>query len=165
MREDTIPHSARRFDHALRCGLTVVAALLATAAGPIGVRGQSPEEAVASVVDAYHGALARGDSATALSLLADDVTILESGGAEDKEHYRSGHLSGDMRFAAAVPRERSDISVTVSGDVAWAWSTNTAVGRMGEREINSRGAELMVLSRVEDRWLIRAIHWSSRAVR
>ncbi len=106
-----------------------------------------------------------GDSTTALSLLAEDVTILESGGVEDKEHYRSGHLAGDMRFAAAVPRERSDIRVTVLGDVAWAWSTNTAQGQMGEREVNSRGAELMVLARTNDRWMIRAIHWSSRAAR
>ena len=106
-----------------------------------------------------------GDSTTALSLLAEDVTILESGGVEDKEHYRSGHLAGDMRFAAAVPRERSDIRVTVLGDVAWAWSTNTAQGQMGEREVNSRGAELMVLASTNDRWMIRAIHWSSRAAR
>jgi len=138
-------------------------AFLAVVVGPIGLQGQSTEEAVVAVVDAYHAALATGDSATALSLLADDVAILESGGAEDKAHYRSGHLSGDMRFAAAVPRERSAVRVTVMGDVAWAWSTNTAEGRIGEREINSRGAELMVLSRVGGRWLIRAIHWSSRS--
>ena len=138
-------------------------AFLAVVVGPIGLQGQSTEEAVVAVVDAYHAALATGDSAAALSLLADDVAILESGGAEDKAHYRSGHLSGDMRFAAAVPRERSEVRVTVMGDVAWAWSTNTAQGRIGEREINSRGAELMVLSRVGERWLIRAIHWSSRS--
>lgn len=140
-----------------------VVALLAVVVGPMGVQGQSTEEAVVAVVDAYHTALASGDSTTALSLLADDVAILESGGAEDKTHYQSGHLSGDMRFAAAVPRVRSEIRVTVVGDVAWAWSTNTAQGRIGEREINSRGAELMVLSRVGDQWLIRAIHWSSRS--
>lgn len=136
---------------------------LAVLGGPPGLQAQSTEEAVVAVVDAYHAALASGDSATALALLADDVAILESGGAEDKAHYRSGHLSGDMRFAAAVPRERSQVRVTVMGDVAWAWSTNTAQGRIGEREIDSRGAELMVLSRTGDRWLIRAIHWSSRS--
>ncbi len=31
------------------------------------------------------------------------------------------------------------------GDVAWAHSTSVAQGRMGEREINSHGAELVVL--------------------
>lgn len=143
-------------------GLVILLTLLAT---PTDLTAQSDESAVSAVVDAYHTALASGDSTTALSLLADDVTILESGGVEDKEHYRSGHLAGDMRFAQAVPRERSEITVTVAGDVAWAWSTSTTQGRMGDREINSRGAELMVLSRAGGAWRIRAIHWSSRAVR
>ncbi len=120
------------------------------------------DAAVVAVVDAYHTALATGDSASALALLADDVVILESGGVEDKAHYRSGHLAGDMRFAAAVPRERGEISVRIVGDIAWAWSTNVAQGRMGEREVNSQGAELMVLRRTGDDWRIVAIHWSSR---
>lgn len=123
---------------------------------------QDPEEQVAAVVDAFHSALAAGDSATALSMLADDVTILESGGVEDKEHYRSGHLSGDMRFAQAVPRERGDIEVSVMGDVAWAHSTSITQGQMGDREINSQGAELVVLAREGGVWKIKAIHWSSR---
>ena len=142
-----------------------MALLLGTLLVPSALTAQSGDGAVIAVVDAYHTALAAGDSTTALSLLADDGTNLESGGVEDKEHYRSGHLAGDIRFAAAVPRERSDITVTVAGDVAWAWSTSTSQGRMGEREINSRGAELMVLSRAGGEWRIRAIHWSSRAVR
>jgi len=123
---------------------------------------QDPEKQVAAVVDAFHSALAAGDSATALSMLADDVTILESGGVEDKEHYRSGHLSGDMRFAQAVPRERGDIEVSVMGDVAWAHSTSITQGQMGDREINSQGAELVVLAREGGVWKIKAIHWSSR---
>jgi ketosteroid isomerase-like protein len=113
-------------------------------------------------VDAFHRALAEGDSVSALALLDEDVTILESGGVEDKEHYRSGHLAGDMRFAASVPRERGDVEVRVVGDVAWAWSTNVAQGRLGEREVNSQGAELVVLRRQAEGWRIVAIHWSSR---
>jgi ketosteroid isomerase-like protein len=117
---------------------------------------------VVAIVDQYHAALASGDSTTALSLLAEDVMILESGGVETKERYRSGHLSGDMRFAQAVPRERSEITVQVLGDVAWAWSTSITQGQMGDREINSQGAELAVLARVDGKWLIKSIHWSSR---
>lgn len=118
---------------------------------------------VEAVVTAYHEALAAGDSVSALALLADDVVILESGGLETKEQYRSGHLSGDMRFAQAVPRERGAISVEVVGDVAWAWSTSVTTGRMGDREINAQGAELMVLAYAGGAWRIKAIHWSSRA--
>ena len=142
-----------------------LAALMILCVTPTVASAQSGAAAVTAVVDAYHTALASGDSTAALALLADDVTILESGGMEDKEHYRSGHLAGDMRFAQAVPRERSKITVDIEGDVAWAWSTSVTQGRMGDRDINSRGAELMVLSRAGDEWRIRAIHWSSRAVR
>jgi ketosteroid isomerase-like protein len=127
------------------------------------VDAQDVDAEIGAAVDAYHAALASGDSATALGLLSDDVVILESGGMEDKTHYRSGHLAGDMRFARAVPRERGEMQVTRVGEVAWVWSTSRRTGRMGEREIDSRGAELMVLRRVDGRWVIEAIHWSSRS--
>lgn len=127
-----------------------------------GLAQSAEQSAVVAVVDAYHSALAAGDSATALAQLAPDVVILESGGVETLEQYRSGHLAGDMRFARAVTRERGEIEVTVVGDVAWAHSTSTTAGRLGDREIDSRGAELMVLSRTDGVWRIRAIHWSSR---
>ena len=120
------------------------------------------KQAVVDVIEAFHAALVAGDSTTALSLLADDVVILESGGTENKDHYRSGHISGDMRFAQAVPRERGEIDVRVLGDVAWASSTSVTQGRMGDREINSQGAELVVLAREGGSWMITAIHWSSR---
>ncbi len=126
------------------------------------VSAQAPEE-VEAVVAAYHEALAAGDSVSALALLADDVVILESGGIETKEQYRSGHLAGDMRFAQAVPRQRGAMSVEVVGDVAWAWSTSVTTGRMGDREIDAQGAELMVLAYEDSSWHIKAIHWSSRA--
>ncbi len=143
---------------ALLCGVVVVMSV-----GGNSVAGQqSPEIQVAAVVDAYHAALAAGDSVTALSHLAPDVTILESGGVEDKESYRSGHLAADMRFAQAVPRERGEIQVKFLGDVAWAYSTSITQGRFGNREINSQGAELMVLAREDGAWKITAIHWSSR---
>jgi len=130
---------------------------------PVQIHGQESVDAdIAFVVGAFHTALAAGDSVTALSHLADDVVILESGGVEDKQHYRSGHLAGDMRFAQAVPSDRGDIEVTVRGDVAWAHSTSVRQGRMGEREINSQGAELVVLAREGSTWKITAIHWSSR---
>ena len=117
---------------------------------------------VMAVIEGFHEALAAGDSVTALGYLADDVVIMESGGVEDKEHYRSGHLPGDIRFAQAVPRKRGEITVEVRGDVAWAYSTSVVEGKMGEREINSQSAELVVLTRTAGEWKIKAIHWSSR---
>jgi uncharacterized protein (TIGR02246 family) len=125
----------------------------------------SDSAAVAAVIERFHAALAAGDSTAALALLAPDVTVLESGGVETREEYRSHHLPGDMQFAKAVPRTRAPIKVTIAGDVAWATSTGVTQGEFRGRAVNSSSAELMVLTRSAGGWLIRAIHWSSRARR
>ena len=113
---------------------------------------QNSEDQIVAVIDAFHEALVAGDSTIALSHLADDVIILESGGVENKEHYSSGHLAGDMRFAQAMQRKRGEMKVSIMGDVAWAHSSSVTQGRMGDREINSQGAELVVLARENGRW-------------
>ena len=120
--------------------------------------------AVANVVARYHGALSDGDTATALSLLADDAVILESGDIETREEYRAHHLAADIEFARVVPSSRGPVRVVMRGDVAWAVTTSRAQGAHRGRQINSQGAELMVISREHDRWMIRAIHWSSHAL-
>lgn len=120
---------------------------------------------VVSVVNAYDDALRSGDSTAALALLADDAVILESGGVETRQQYRSHHLPADMEFAKSVPSQSSAVSVRVSSDVAWAWSTSRTQGSFRGRQINSVGAELMVLTRTPTGWKISAIHWSSRTRR
>lgn len=126
----------------------------------------SPDSAaVAQAVTDYHAALARGDSAAALALLAPDAVILESGGLEARGEYRAHHLPGDIGFARAVPSRRGPIRVTLAGDVAWAVSSSETTGTFRDRAINSTGVELMVLSRTPEGWRIRAIHWSSRSRR
>lgn len=118
--------------------------------------------AVAGVIAKYHEALAAGDSAAALALLADDAVILESGGVETRAEYRSHHLPGDISFAKAIKSQRGPVHVRIHGDVAWASSTSATQGEMNGRAINSAGAELMVLVRTAQGWKISAIHWSSR---
>jgi ketosteroid isomerase-like protein len=126
---------------------------------------QNDSSDVARVVHAYDRALRMGDSTAALALLADDAVILESGGIETREEYRSHHLSSDMEFAQAVQRTQSQLRVRVRGDVAWVASTSVAQGQFRGRPINSVGAELMVLTRNVGGWKIAAIHWSSRSRR
>jgi len=121
--------------------------------------------AVVEVIERYHAALSAGDTATAMSLLSPDAVVLESGGIESREEYRSHHLPADMAFARAVPRERGPIQVRVNGNTAWAASTSVTQGTFRDREINSQGAELMVLRRTDAGWRIEAIHWSSRSRR
>jgi ketosteroid isomerase-like protein len=145
------------------------AASSAATAQPRVTKAQPPagdSAAVAQVVERFHGALAAGDSAAALALLAPDVVVLESGGAETRDDYRAHHLPADMEFARAVPGTRGPTRVTVQGDVAWASSTSTTRGEFRGRAIDSAGAELVVLARsAGGGWTIRAIHWSSRTRR
>ncbi len=117
------------------------------------------------MVVAYHAALATGDSTAPLALLAPDAIIVESGGIETRDEYRSHHLPGDIGFARAIKGERGPVRVVTQGDIAWATSTSTTQGEYRGRQINSASAELMVLSRGPNGWKIRAIHWSSRARR
>lgn len=146
-----------------RCSLV---AMLLVAAVPAAAQSRNPDQqAVLAAVRAFHDALAQGDSAAALQLLADDVVILESGGVETRAEYRGHHLPADIAFAKAVPSVNADPSVTVVGDVAWVSGTSRTTGTYRDRPINSAGAELVVLSRTPDGWKIRAVHWSSRAIR
>jgi ketosteroid isomerase-like protein len=121
--------------------------------------------AVVHVIHQFHNALETGDSATVLRLLHDDAVILETGDIETKQEYRSHHLPSDIAFARAVPRETGPVRVSVHGDVAWASSTSIARGRYRDRDVNSQSAELVILQRGGDGWVISAIHWSSRNLR
>jgi ketosteroid isomerase-like protein len=143
--------------------LIVLGPLLLPAQGSA-QQGTDSTEVVATVA-AFHQALVRGDSVAALALLAPDALILEAGGIETREEYRSHHLAADIGFVRAVPAVSGPIRVVIVNHVAWATSTSTSQGTFEGRPIQSQGAELMVLTRTTMGWRIRAIHWSSRARR
>ena len=151
-----------------------VSALLLSAAGAEAhdpapasqVQGAVQAEAVeaAAVVDAFHAALEAGDTAGALTMLAEDVMVLEEGGAErSREEYASHHLGADAAFAAAVEAVMSRRAGWADGDVAWITSEGRTTGTFNGRAVDRLTAETMVLKRGADGWRIRHIHWSSRA--
>ena len=117
---------------------------------------------IKTVVQYYHQALEATDKETALKLLSDDVVIQESGYLETAEEYKSHHLMSDMAFSAAVSGKREVIEAVVEGNIGWVMSSSSMVGEFRGREINSIGAELMILKKENGSWKIRAIHWSSR---
>jgi ketosteroid isomerase-like protein len=143
----------------------VASALTGVRSGVLPISVDADSASVAAVVGRYHRALSDGDSAVALSLLANDATILESGDIETRDEYRSHHLPADIEFARAVPSVRGPVRVVVHRDAAWAISTSRTQGSYSGRVIDSQGAELMVLTREGSGWKIRAIHWSSHAIR
>ena len=144
---------------------TVLAAVAARVTSVRTILAPSDSSDVVRVVEAFHAALAAGDTASALRPLATDVVIQESGGVESRADYAQHHLVGDIAFARAVPSVRSAVRVVIVGDAAWTTATSTTTGTYRDRTINSIGAELMVLSRRNGVWQIRAIHWSSRTPR
>ena len=144
----------------------VIAFLSGLAVAPLAAQSAANESPdVAAVVDKFHAALAAGDSAAALQLLADDAVMLEAGSVESRSEYGKNHLPADIEFEKGVSTKRSPIRVVVRGDTAWATSTSEVVGTFQGKPVNFVGAESMVLTREPGGWRIRAIHWSSRAIK
>jgi ketosteroid isomerase-like protein len=136
--------------------LTLLLCLAATT-----VSAQTDSARVVSVIEHFREALASGDSAGAMALLAPDAVVLEGGSVETREDYAAGHLTADMAFLAGMTSEVVSRTVTLESDVAWVSTVSNTDGEYNGRTIKSRGAELMILGRTDDGWRIRAIHWSS----
>ena len=66
-----------------------------------------------------------------------------------------------MEFTSSIASNRNVIQTIVEGNVGWIVSSTITTGKYKDREINSTGAELMVLRQQNGMWKIVAIHWSS----
>ena len=64
--------------------------------------------------------------------------------------------------AKALKSKRTPSRITVRGDVATSASTSVTKGQLGDRVVDSVGAELIVATHTDQGWRISAIHWSSR---
>lgn len=118
----------------------------------------------ASVVDAFHAALARGEVAGALNRLSEDAVIFESGGAErSKAEYASHHAGADAAFAQAVPSRVIRRTGRVTGDTAWILTEGRTTGAYKGRQVDRLTTETMVLLKPGRGWRIAHIHWSSAA--
>ena len=125
----------------------------------------SDAEAITATVNGFHDALRRGDAKAAMELLAPDAVVLESGAAETRDEYEKHHLTEDIAFSRAATSTNSTLAVHIEGNAAWVSSTNRATGTFNGGRVNSAGVELMVLTNSAAGWRIRAIHWSSHAVK
>jgi ketosteroid isomerase-like protein len=120
----------------------------------------------AGVVDLFHAALARGDTAAALALLADDAVIYESGGVErGKAEYASHHLEADAAFSKAVPSQVTRRFGAAAGSVAWILTEGRTTGTLREKPVDRLTTETAVLRRVGESWRITHFHWSSAAAK
>jgi ketosteroid isomerase-like protein len=150
-------------------GSLIVLAAPGCAHGPTSAEQQAgtlPASAMgaAAIVDAFHAALKRGDTAAALALLADDALIFEGGGVErSKAEYAAHHLAADAAFSQAVPSTVTRRAGDSDGTFAWIASEGRITGTYKGQAIDRVTAETMVLRRTAQGWAITHIHWSSAA--
>ena len=137
-------------------GLLIAMCLSAVASGAQTTRADSA--GAVATVEQFHAALGAADSARAVMLLADDVLVLESGAIQTRAEYLGHHLGADMKASQAW----TVLKVTVTGDAAYVVSKTISPPTGTQGATGSESAELMVLSKTQSGWKIRAVHWSSR---
>ncbi|HPV77973.1 MAG TPA: DUF4440 domain-containing protein, partial [Gemmatimonadaceae bacterium] len=129
-----------------------------------------------ATVEAFHAALAAGDSLRVLSLLSDDVVMQGDGVATPSDgvagqgdgvvvsraSYRRGAMASDIARARALPVVRRAVRVRLEGHVAWVTATTSSRGTLAGRPAAFTGAELVVLLHGAEGWRITSIHRSSR---
>lgn len=116
----------------------------------------------AGVVDAFHAALRRGDTRAALSHLAANALIYETGGVErGRQEYASHHLGADAAFAQAVPGKITRRAGEAVGSVAWVATEGRTTGTYKGKPVDRITTETIVLRRIGRAWKIVHIHWSS----
>ena len=120
------------------------------------------ETDVAAVVKAFQTAMDTGDAATVMQYLADDALMLEGGTIENRSQYEQEHLPADLEFAKGVTTKRMPVRQTIQGDIAWVATSTDFTGTFQGKPVDFLGLETMVLSREQEGWRIRALHWSSR---
>jgi ketosteroid isomerase-like protein len=132
---------------------------------PVATANSPMADASASgVVDNFHAALARGDTAVAERLLSAAAVVFEGGSAErSRAEYASAHLAADAAFEQAVGSQMVRRSGGTSGDLAWVASEGRTTGQFQGRDVDRVTTETMVLRRISGTWKIVHVHWSSHA--
>lgn len=139
------------------------------------VAGGSPGGEQASVSDAaavetwlkgYDAAFNAKDLEKLATFYHQDVTIYEGGGMNNGWiDYRDRHLGPELKSFENLQFGHSNTKVTVlpGAQSAYATSEYSIKAKMGERELDSRGLETLVLVKGQDgAWKIRHSHTSSR---
>ena len=120
----------------------------------------APAEAVA---DRFSTALQAGDLDTVGGLLAEDVLILESGGAErSRAEYLQHHAISDSEFLKTAHVQRLRRTARIEGGIAWIGTESEIHTTKDGQPLALLSTETMVLRETPSGWRIVHIHWSSR---
>ncbi|HVR82339.1 MAG TPA: nuclear transport factor 2 family protein [Luteimonas sp.] len=118
---------------------------------------------VVAVVEQFSSALKAGDLKRAAEALADDVLILESGGAErSREEYLGHHAIADAAFLGGAKIALQQRTARIDGNMAWVASESELQATEDGKPMTLLSTETMILHKTADGWRIVHIHWSSR---
>lgn len=120
-------------------------------------------QSAVAVVERFGKALAAGEFKTVEALLAPDVLILESGGAErSRAEYLGHHAISDAQFLKGAHVQLQRRRARVAGDLAWVGSESELHASKDGKAMTLLSTETMVLRKTGAGWRIVHIHWSSR---
>jgi ketosteroid isomerase-like protein len=143
------------------------ALLLAPFSVPAASAQSADEAAVAALLTRYQAAIERLDASGTPELFAPESQIIEQGGIEgDYPTYLANHLGPELAEFASFDFDNYSVSISVSGDIAFATETYTyRIVLKDGRTIDRQGAATSVLARGAGGWRIVRHHSSSRAPR
>lgn len=118
---------------------------------------------VVAVVDQFTQALQAANFDQIRALLAEDVLILESGGAErSREEYFGHHAIADAAFLQGAHVQVKQRTARVEGELAWVGTESELHTTKDGKPMALLSTETMVLKKTGGDWRIVHIHWSSR---
>lgn len=121
---------------------------------------------VVAVVEQFSSALKAGDLKRAGEVLADDVLILESGGAErSRDEYLGGHATHDAAFLKDAHIQITRRTARMEAAIAWVGTESELHATKAGKPLTLLSTETMVLKNTPAGWRIVHIHWSSRPKR
>lgn len=151
------------------CAMVAVSAVVAVLNASSSQAPKSDVAAVEAWLKGYDAAFNAKDLDKLATFYHPDVTIYEGGGINNGwADYRDHHLGPELKAFENLQFGHSNTKVTVlpGGESAYATSEYAIKAKMGEREIDSRGLEtLLLLKGADGNWKIRHSHTSSRPAR
>lgn len=146
-----------------------VTKLAAAASAAVSQTADSDAAGIETWLRGYDAAFNAKDLERLAAFYHPDVTIYEGGGINNGwADYRDRHLAPELKAFENLQFGHSNTKVTVlpGGQSAYATSEYSIKAKMGERDIDSRGLETLVLLKGADgSWKIRHSHTSSRPAR
>lgn len=118
---------------------------------------------VIAVVEEFSAALQAADFPRVGELLAENVLILESGGAErSREEYLAHHAISDAAFLKEAHVQVRQRTARIEGLLAWVGTESELHATKDGKALALLSTETMILKKVDAGWRIVHIHWSSR---